>query len=69
MKNLCCEWSYWGNYRQISGYMHGPDREMGQDVPEDSKGRVTELTETTATRLNITKWNSSGSEQLYQSIV
>jgi hypothetical protein len=52
--------------RQISGYMHGPDREKkGRAVPEGSNGRVTELIESTVSAHHITKCNSSGSEKLY----
>jgi hypothetical protein len=29
--------------RQISGSVHGPNKEWGQVVPDNSNGRVTEL--------------------------
>jgi hypothetical protein len=48
---------------QISGYMHGPNKEQGATcVP------VMELIESTTRCLHIAKCHSSGSEKLYHSI-
>jgi hypothetical protein len=54
--------------RQISGYMHGPNKEKRRAVPEDSNVRFRELTEAAISVRHITECNSGGSEKLYQSI-
>jgi hypothetical protein len=54
--------------RQISGYMHGPDKEKRRVLREESNGQVTELIGFSIVARHITKCNSSGSEKLYQSI-
>jgi hypothetical protein len=54
--------------QQISGYMHGPNREKWRVVPEDSNIQVNRTIESAVSASHITKCNSSGSEKLYQSI-